>query len=166
MRWTLFDPATLTTYVMPINPDRMSSPHPRKKIDTAYGGRGGAGLGRIRTFMAPADAVEWTFEGPIRTQAHHDALQTWSQKGEVYVTDHLGRTWVVIMQTFVPDERKPTAATPWRLRYTMKCLVMRQLAGRGAAAGVFELLGTPVGGSALGGSSSVAHTWTGSAAGY
>lgn len=110
---------------MPINPDSMTSPHPTKNLTFAKGIR--RGHSRSRTFMTPPPPVEWTWEGPIRTQAHHDALEEWATKGEVHVTDHLGRSWAVVMQSFDPIDRRPTPQTPWRMRYSMTALILRQL---------------------------------------
>lgn len=127
MRWTLSDPATSETWAMPINPDAMTSPFPGKSIVTAYGSR--RGRRRPRTVMTPPPIVEWEWEGVIRTEAHYDQLHTWATKGrEVHVTDHLGRTWEVLLQAFIPEDRKPTPQTPWRMRYSMRSLILRRVA--------------------------------------
>lgn len=126
MRWTLTDPATAETWTMPINPDSMTSPHPPKDFASFAKGIKG-GHNRSRSFMVPASPVEWTWEGAIRTPEHHDALEAWSKKGTVRVTDHLGRTWEVVMQRFEPSDRRPTPNTPWRMRYSMTALILRQV---------------------------------------
>lgn len=124
--WTLYDPATLETWVMPINPDEMTSPYHVKQIRTAYGIK--SGLDRLRGFMTPPQPKEWQWSGVIRTQAHYEAYEEWAAKGgEIHVTDHLGRTWEVFIQAFEPEERKPTANVPWRYRYTVRCLLMRRV---------------------------------------
>lgn len=125
MKWVLNDPDTAETWTMPINPDSMSSPHPAKPLRHAYGVR--TGLHRARTFMAAQAPVRWTFGGVIRTQAHYDALEDWASKDIVHITDHLARTWVVVMQGFDPVDRRPTPQTPWRLRYQMQTLILRRL---------------------------------------
>jgi hypothetical protein len=64
----------------------------------------------------------------IRTKAHHDDLETWSKKpGKIHVADHLGRSFEVMILSFEPTDRKPTPSTPWRMRYTMKTLLLRRL---------------------------------------
>lgn len=116
--WTLFDPATSETWVMPINPDAMTSPHPRKDFKHASGVRNG--LDRIRSMMTPPTPTEWSWEGVIRTEAHYNSLLAWAQKTDVvHVTDHLGRTWQIVMKKFTPTDRKPMANVPWRMRYQM-----------------------------------------------
>lgn len=125
-RWTLYDPATLQTWVLPINPDRMTSPFPAKNIRVAYGVR--APLQRLRTFMAPAAAVDWEWEGVIRTQAHYDTYVDWAWRdGPIHVTDHLNRKWEVFLQSFEPEERRPTPNVTIRLRYKVKALITRRI---------------------------------------
>ena len=126
-RWVLTDPATDETWTMPINPDQMTSPHPApKRLRTQYGIR--RGVHRIRTFMSAPTANDWEWQGVIRTEEHYDALVAWAQKpNEVHVTDHLGRTWEVLISQFQPTDRKPTVNVPWRLRYRMRALVLRKV---------------------------------------
>lgn len=125
-RWTLTDPATSETWEMPINPDTATSPHAPKSIKTAYGIR--SGEDRVRSFKGVASAKSWEWSGVIRTEAHYETYVTWAAKpGEIHVTDHLGRTWEVFIEAFVPEERKPTKTTPWRYRYTVRALVMRRV---------------------------------------
>lgn len=125
-RWTFTEVATTATYTVPINPDAMSSPTQERQASTAFGISGGRV--RPRTLMSPPQAKEWEFSGAIRTQEHHDALLEWSRKdGLVRVTDHLGRVFEVMFTSFQPTERQPTRSTPWRLRYTMKALLLRRI---------------------------------------
>lgn len=116
--WTLHDPVTLETWVMPINPDTMTSPYPAKTLTHAVGIR--RSLDQIRTFMGTPRLPEWQWSGVIRTEAHYDALLYWAKKdGFVHVTDHLGRTWQVVIRKYTPTDRKPMANVPWRMRYEM-----------------------------------------------
>lgn len=124
-RWVLVDVHTDETWTMPINPDQMSSPLQDRSIATSYGTQ--AGPDRVRSFVTPTAAKEWTWGGVIRTKAHYDQLAYWARKSrKVRVTDHLGRTFEVLMQAFAPVDRRPTGQTPWRLRYEMTTLVLRR----------------------------------------
>ena len=124
--WVLTDPATSDTWTMPINPDTMTSPFGPKSFKTAAGTK--TGIGRVRTFQTAPTIPEWQWEGVIRTKQHYDDLVDWaSRPGEVHVTDHLGRTFAVVIQAFQPIDRRSMATVPWRLRYTMKVLILRQL---------------------------------------
>jgi len=129
-RWVLEDVNSGETWTMPINPDRASSPLQDRSIATAYGvktSRPGEGIDRVRSFMTPSDAKEWTWGGVIRTKDHYDQLAYWGRKErKVRVSDHLGRTFEALMQSFAPDDLK-SATTPWRLRYEMTALVLRRI---------------------------------------
>lgn len=127
MRWTLTEVATGATWTMPINPDSMTSPLRQREFTTARGV--GGRIKQVRVFQSAAQPVEWEWSGVIRTKAHYDALEEWIKKpGKVRVNDHLGRTFEVMLQTFEPEDRQPTHQTSWRLRYTMKALVLREVA--------------------------------------
>lgn len=125
VRWVLRDVETDEQWTMPINPDSMSSPDPKRTLRVA----GGLVTRRRRVFEGPPPPIEWEWGGAIRTKAHYDSLESWAAKGvEVDVTDHLGRTFRVAITDFVPQDRRPTTQTPWRLRYTMKATILRRLA--------------------------------------
>lgn len=125
-RWTLADVATSEVWTMPINPDSMSSPIRRRNLRYALGGRQDR---RLRAMRVAAPAEDWEWSGVIRTQAHYDALLAWAKKpGAIDVTDHLGRTFRVVITDFVPTDRKPTRRTTWRLRYTMKTKLLEEIA--------------------------------------
>ena len=118
-RWTFVDTVTSETWTVPINPDSMSSPFPTRQFVHAKGFAGG--LNRTRTFLAKPQATVIEFGGVIRTKAHHDALEAWARKTvPIELTDHLARSWRVYVTEFIPTDRRPTARTPWRLRYSMK----------------------------------------------
>jgi len=127
VRWVLTHPATSETWTMPINPNQADSPFQKKEVKTAHGTR--AGLDRIRLFQTASAPTEWNFGGVIRTKSHYDDLVHWAKKtDEVRVSDHLGRTFEVIIKQFAPVDRPPTGSTPWRLTYKMTCLVLRRIA--------------------------------------
>lgn len=124
-RWTFVEVETGETYEMPINPDSMNSPFPERQFATSWWGL----ARRLRSNQTPSPAREWEFAGVIRSQAQHDALEEWASKpGLINVTDHLGRTFTTLFTAFEPTDRRPTPNTPWRLRYSMKALVLRRIA--------------------------------------
>lgn len=121
VRWIFIDGAT--TWTVPINPNEMSTPYPPKQRQ-AMGNRAGT----IFTLQRPPVPHEWTFSGVIRTQAHHDELLTWSQKNKpIRITDHYGRTWEVLITGFNAEDRRPTQQTPWRMKYTMRTLMLGRI---------------------------------------
>lgn len=127
LRWRLRDVETGDTWTMPINPNQMSSPTRGRNISTVYGTR--KGPHRLRSFQTPTDAAEWTFGGVIRTEQHYLDLVEWAKKDrKVRITDHLGRTFEVLMEALDAVDRRPTPAAPWRMTYTMKTLLLRRIA--------------------------------------
>lgn len=126
LRWALIDHSVPETWVMPINPDSMSSPVMKRRQLTF--GNGYRQDTRVRTFERPAPAMEWEWSGVIRTQEHYDQLVHWAEKGvAVVVQDHLGRVFRVFITDFLPTDRTPTHRTSWRMRYTMKARILERV---------------------------------------
>ena len=123
-RWLFEDPVASTSYRVPINPNKMSSPFPEKDLDTLTNV-----YGRIRTLWQNSNAVhEWTFSGVIRDIDHHDALVEWGKKQNlINITDHLGRTFQVLPQRVDITEKRPSARIPDKFDYTFTVLVLKEL---------------------------------------
>lgn len=125
-RWILTHVDTSETWTMPLNPNKMSSPHQDRSIQTSYGTR--QGTQRLRGFVTATEAKEWTWSGVIRTKEHYDKLEEWAKKtGRVRVTDHLGRVFEVFIQEFIPEDRQPNKKVSWRLTYQMTTLLLRRI---------------------------------------
>jgi hypothetical protein len=126
IRWRFYNPRTLLEYVVPINPNQMTSPHgPRDTIGYTVSPIDQQVRAR-RNHKVPH---EWQFAGVIRTQEHHDALRDWCASPDlIEVSDHLGRTFQVRLFSFEPVERRPTPHVPWRFRYVVRCYVHGRLA--------------------------------------
>lgn len=119
VRWTFTDPVTSDTYTVPINPNAMTSPFKKtsKQVLPASPVNG-----RVRALSTP-QPIEWQFSGVIRIQAHYDALLTWVSKPyPVSITDHLGRTFPVLLTSFDPQDQRANLATKWT--YTVKGYVL------------------------------------------
>lgn len=127
VRWTFTDMDTGESYTVPINPNNSSDPEgPARNLTYAYGVA--AGQERVRTIERPPDINTWQFGGVIYTKEHYDALASWARKtGLVHISDHLGRTFEVIMQTFEPTDRRPRPNRMWNLTYTMRAMVLRRV---------------------------------------
>lgn len=124
-RWRFYDPELDETWVVPINPDSMSNPLKPKTL--SYGRHAGSNA-RYATLKQLPRPVEWEFAGVIRTQTHHDTLDDWlGRRRIIQITDHISRTFEVMLTSFEVTERKPTKTNAWRLRYSMKALLLRQL---------------------------------------
>lgn len=126
LRWRFTDPSTGEQWTVPINPNQMSSPHRGKQMVYAHGTH--IGEHRIRAVQTPGEIVHWEFGGVIRTKRHHDDLHYWAEKEhEVEISDHLGRTFEVIIEEFRPEDRTPRAEVPWRMTYTMRAMILRRV---------------------------------------
>lgn len=120
--WVFDDPETAATYVLPINPNKMSSPHPVNVTDSQPTSPVD---GRTRARRGAPLPRDWTFGGVIRTQEHYDALLAWTQKDyPILVTDHLAREWSVLLTEFAPTERRTNARVPDRYNYEIKAFVL------------------------------------------
>jgi hypothetical protein len=120
-RWLFEDPVAVTSYRVPINPNRMTTPYLTKRLETAPTIRG---HWRIRR-SGHLTPYEWTFSGVIRDMDHHDALLEWSRKPNSFtITDHLGRTFEVVPVSFKPVEKRPSATVPDKFDYDFTVLVL------------------------------------------
>lgn len=117
VRWVLVHEDDATTITLSINPNTMDSFPRDRSLTTAYPSRNTQD--RQRTFQSPSTPPSVKWGGVVRTQAQYEALRTWVRKpGVVEVTDHLGRTFRVVMQSFVPD-RKGRRPGSYRMKYTI-----------------------------------------------
>lgn len=120
VRWVFFDPSDSSSYTVPVNPNQMTSPFPDKNTEL---GVQSPVTGQYRISRLPTMPVEWSFGGRIYDAAHHDALLEWSKRPNlIEVTDHLGRTFSVLLKEFAPTERYPTALNYDRYEYEMNAL--------------------------------------------
>lgn len=123
-RWHFHDPVTNDFWIVPINPDSMTSPFPQRQFSYGMGKLGG--IERVRE--AIPTPMDWQFGGVIRTRSHHDQLEAWAKvPNPIRITDHLGRIFLVQLTKFLPSERRPTPRVSWRMRYTMNGLVLKEL---------------------------------------
>lgn len=119
IRWTFTDTATNETYTLPINPNTMSPVGARVSLKRVRGI-----YGVVSTRQVPTQ-TEFSFGGVINTQAHYDALLTWVAKTvAVIVTDHLGRSFRVYLDSFVPTDRSPRPSLRTRWTYTVKATLL------------------------------------------
>lgn len=126
-RWRLEDRKTGESVTLPYNPNKMDSPYIGKTFNS-FGTGSTWGAERLRLIQTPTPAKDWSFGGVILAKAHYDLLLAWQvRRANVRVTDHLGRSFSVIISKFDPIERLPTATKPWRADYTMNCLILEEL---------------------------------------
>lgn len=134
-RWRFHDSRDNDSWEMPMNPKEMSSPHAPRTFKYAHGVR--SGIKRMRVFETPHEPILWEFSGVTYTKQHYDKLLSWTKKDHpVEITDHLDRTFRVIMQDFIPEDRRngrpPKSSSlsddqRWRNTYTIKALILRRV---------------------------------------
>jgi hypothetical protein len=131
VRWVFHDPSIPESWTVPINPNSMTDPEAKVRAYQFGTASRSSSLSNqvIRTFESPSQPASWEFGGVIHTQEHHDELERWARKPmDVQITDHLERTWHVVMKSFEPTERRPTPNKPWRFTYSMHALILGRLA--------------------------------------
>ena len=112
IRWAFRTLDAATTYHFEMNPNQMDSPLLERGIDS----HATCIDGTIRGFRKDVPK-SWSFAGTLRTQEQYEAFETWLAAGRIYLTDHLGRHFIVRLTNFDPV-RKGTRRAPWRHTYT------------------------------------------------
>jgi hypothetical protein len=121
--WRWEDPVDGTVALMPINPNAGASPKYAKtltkKTTTAPGN-----LARALIFEGPDAVTQFDFSGAILTEAHYNfILNAWRKRHPVKLTDDLGRTFTIYIETFSP-ERKLSKTYPWRHTYQATAVIV------------------------------------------
>lgn len=118
VRWTLND--GVTTYTFRLNPKDMTSPGAVYQRSSIPAGAGTA----VRIQEVLPTANEWTFSGRIYSQEQYDELLLWQSKSQpLTLTDHLGRSFWVVLTAFNPTTlRRPHTLTRWD--YEIKTLII------------------------------------------
>jgi len=117
LRWVLLDEDTDETVTLTINPNTMDAFPTERQLTNAFPSRNNQE--RQRTFQLPNVPGAFSWGGAIRTEAQFTTLRTWVRRsGIILVTDHMGRSFRVVMRSFKPD-RKPRRPGNYRMKYTI-----------------------------------------------
>lgn len=122
VRWHYYDPKTGENWTVPINPNEMTSPWSERNYIVKATTAGPAG-GVPVVFEGVRQPRQWTFSGTTLDLAHHDELLRWAMKpNKVFITDHFGRTFAVMLDHFdaIPKQR---ASHMQRHTYTMRATI-------------------------------------------
>lgn len=124
-RWALQDPSPGgVTYVFPLNPARMSSPHAARVFTTEHTT---AADGQPLTFEGSPVGVDWSFEGTVQTQDFYEALEAFLAAGRrLFCFDHLDRIWEISLES-IDWEGMRDNARPWAHRYKAKAIIYGQV---------------------------------------
>lgn len=106
-KWTLHDPAPGgETYVFGIGPNRMTSPH-RKKVLTTESTT--ARDGQMLTWEGAPRTANWQLAGTLIDPLQKAALERFlALNRRVWIIDHLGRAFVVTVETFEAVPQRST----------------------------------------------------------
>ncbi len=91
-RWRIINPndsnAATREYRFPQNPEKMTSPYPKKSVTSS-----GTPRGRILLWQGGTGAQQWSFSGPILNKKHLDDLAHWVYdiRNRLVIEDHYGR---------------------------------------------------------------------------
>lgn len=118
VRWTLTDGAT--TYTFKVNPYEMTSTSPTYTKDSSPS----PVRGNPMSMSSKPTPTDWSFTGKAYNQQQYDDLLTWYEiERPLVLTDHLGRSWNVLLYSFGPkDVRRPGTTTKWQ--YEMKAYIL------------------------------------------
>lgn len=121
VRWIMEDPVTSETYTVHINPNEMTSLHPKKNITSRVTT---AIDGKTMLFEGRAEPVEWQFSGAVLEYAHYDALKDWvyNKNYRIRIRDHWGRIIVCYLTGFDPTPKR-SLQHYWRHQYTITAIV-------------------------------------------
>lgn len=124
-RWALQDPTSDgVTYVFPINPARMSSPHAARVFTTDHTS---AADGQPLIFEGFPVGVDWSFEGTVQTQDFYDSLEAFLASGRrLFCFDHLDRAWEISLES-IDWEPVRDSRHPWAHRYKAKAIIYGQV---------------------------------------
>lgn len=119
-RWTFRDLNLSTTYEFAISPNATSPVSFERRVTKTPTV---AATGKVVLFEGRRAAPPMDFAGVVLDQASKTALDTWwSKRRVVELTDDLGRVSNIYI-TSLTWERAPTAAHPWRHRFTVQAIV-------------------------------------------
>lgn len=124
-RWTLHDQDANETWTMTLNPNEYDDIPSTRPLSRAFATRA---TSRLRSFQNSQTAQDWQWRGIILNKQHYDKLLEWSRRsGKITVTTHLGQSFEIMMQSFVPQEPAKKAPNNWKMKYTMNVKFLRRL---------------------------------------
>lgn len=122
-RWVFQDLVTggLGSYVVPMNPESMTSPHAPPSPITPQWTTAPDGQGIL--WEGSGRAYEWTFSGTCLTEEHYNKLVAYHQlERKFYVIDHRNRAWIVTWEA-LNFTHKYVSGFPYAHTYEVTALV-------------------------------------------
>lgn len=119
VRWTFYDPVTVETYTMQVNPKEGGTPGLKKNVNYKATT---AATGRVLAFEGRDEPRMFDWSGTILTEQHLMDLTEWfNKRRQIQLTDDLGRQYWIYITDFTP-KRERAVHHPWKHSYTMKAM--------------------------------------------
>jgi hypothetical protein len=114
-RWVFFDPKPGgEQYVVPVNPDSMSSPHTQRVLSTGHTTRPD---GQVLVWEGTVIPADWTITGTVLDRDHYDALERFQAlSNRIWIVDHLNRGWLCTFETLEWTQKR-APGYPWMFAY-------------------------------------------------
>jgi hypothetical protein len=132
--WSLYDPIEDETYYLTVNPyeDAGSNEVNRSSnFESASGfyrdSLGNDTVGTIVFLNQPAMET-FAYTGRTYREEDHAALETWAAKDyPVHLSDDLGRTWLVCIESFSPRRLPTTRKYPYKHEYSLTGFIIEEI---------------------------------------
>lgn len=129
--WVLQDLTAggLGSYVMPINPSSMTSPHKARQLTAASTLSWGATDDDTRGFVWQQgyQARSWSFAGYLETPQQYRALRRFATlKRRAYIHDHRNRAWIVVILDCDMVARRDYFGPKWAHDYSVNALIYNE----------------------------------------
>ena len=121
VRWNFYDPATLESYDLEVNPNEGGSPQYRKTITNqstvAPGGRTLIFEGLDEPFT-----LEWS--GVLLSQSQHETfVDWWDKRHQIQLTDDLERVYMIYITAYEPKRGKAQSHA-YKHTYTIRATIL------------------------------------------
>lgn len=131
--WKFYDPDTLEEYTWPVNPNSDSGSHSLNKslnynVSAAFY-QNAAGSHHIADLInvQSVDQTPFSYDGNVYDVDQLNALDYWSNKDHaVYLTDDLGRTFVVYVSKFTYS-RVRSRQFPYKHSYNISGIILEEI---------------------------------------
>lgn len=123
--WRWEDTVEGTVLFMPINPNEGASPTYQKQLTKTQTTAPGADSRPI--IFEGADAVtQFDFSGALLSEEHYNfVLNAWRKRHPIKLTDDLGRTFTIYMESFAP-QRVISRIRPWKHTYQATSVIVER----------------------------------------
>lgn len=120
----LWDDGNGHTWIMPKNPERMTSVIKKKAL---LAERTTAGIGQHIIWQGATPALSWSFNGTITTEDEYDELVFFhSLNRKFYITDHRNRTFIVTVRSLQMTPRR-NSDNFWTFDYEVNCFMYEEV---------------------------------------